>query len=278
MMTTVRSNQEDNNTDSAGIGQVDIKNVTIGFSDKKGHAIPVLAQMNLTLHSGNFTALIGPSGCGKSTLLNAIAGFIVPSSGEILLDGEPYTKPSSSIGVVFQQYALFPWLTALGNIEFALKRLALTKREIRERGLAILDEIGLRHQADRFPEQLSGGMKQRVAIGRTLACEPKVLLLDEPFGALDAQTRLGMHDFLRKILVAHRLTTLLITHDVDEAISMADFICVLSHGPGRLIKKYRISDYTEHGYNSLDVTIKHLRSEILTHLKLDLASQEENTD
>jgi NitT/TauT family transport system ATP-binding protein len=264
---------EANRSLPAEFGLVRVNNVSVEFHNKKYGATMALAPIDLTLAPGSFTSLIGPSGSGKSTLLNAIAGFIPPSSGEILLDGRPYTAPSSDIGVVFQQYALFPWLTALGNIEFALKRFPLARSEIRERGLAVLEEIGLSSQADRFPEQLSGGMKQRVAIGRTLACKPKVLLLDEPFGALDAQTRLGMHSFLRRMLSRHRLTTLLVTHDVSEAINLADFICVMSCAPGRLLKTYKISDYTEYGYNSPENTFKRLREEILGYLKLDFENQ-----
>ncbi|MDR3280123.1 MAG: ABC transporter ATP-binding protein [Synergistaceae bacterium] len=254
-------------------GHVQIDNVSVSFLKSDGELASALLPTSLDLPPGSFTALIGPSGSGKSTLLNAIAGFIAPSSGQIKLDGRAYTEPSSDIGVVFQQYALFPWFTARGNIEFALGRLSLNRHQTREKALAILNEIGLKNHAETYPEQLSGGMKQRVAIGRTLACEPKVLLLDEPFGALDAQTRLGMHAFLEKILDAHPLTTLLVTHDVDEAINLADSVCVMSHSPGRIVKKYNVSDYTDYGFNSPDATIKQLRAEILEHLKLDLESQ-----
>jgi NitT/TauT family transport system ATP-binding protein len=254
-------------------GRVDVNDVSVDFGKKGGKAYRAVSDINMALPIGSFTALIGPSGCGKSTLLNVIAGFNQDYSGDVFLDGQKYREPTSDIGVVFQQYALFPWFTALGNIMFALKRLKLSRKEMRARALGILEEIGLKNQADSYPEQLSGGMKQRVAIGRTLACEPKVLLLDEPFGALDAQTRLSMYAFLRRILASRSLTTLLVTHDVDEAINLADFICVMSHSPGRLIKTYTTRNYTEYGDNSLENAVKQLRQEILDHLRIDLELQ-----
>jgi NitT/TauT family transport system ATP-binding protein len=194
-----------------------------------------LTGMNVTLKPGSFTAVIGPSGCGKSTLLNAIAGFIAPAKGTLTLDGAPITGPGPDRGVVFQQYGLFPWFTAGGNIEFALKRFGYPKDKQKSEALKALDEVGLAAMAMRFPQQLSGGMKQRVAIARTLAGRPKVLLMDEPFGALDAQTRHNMHGLLLGIWEKHKTTVLFITHDVDEALILADTVHVMSPGPGEII-------------------------------------------
>jgi NitT/TauT family transport system ATP-binding protein len=214
-------------------GLVEVRDLTIRFAGRTGAV--ALAGMNVTLEPGSFTAVIGPSGCGKSTLLNAIAGFVEPSEGSITLDGERISGASPTRGVVFQQYGLFPWFSAAGNIEFALKRFGYPKDRRRREAIAALEEVGLAAMADRFPQQLSGGMKQRVAIARTLAGLPKVLLMDEPFGALDAQTRMNMHDLLLGIWERHKSTVLFITHDVDEALILADKIHVMSPGPGEII-------------------------------------------
>jgi NitT/TauT family transport system ATP-binding protein len=218
---------------SGGDGLIEVRDLTIRFPGRTGAV--ALTGMNVTLKPGSFTAVIGPSGCGKSTLLNAIAGFVAPSAGTITLDGVAVDGPSPERGVVFQQYGLFPWFSATGNIEFALKRFGYPKEQQRREALTALEEVGLAMMADRFPAQLSGGMKQRVAIARTLAGRPKVLLMDEPFGALDAQTRMNMHDLLLRIWERHKTTVLFITHDVDEALILADTIHVMSPGPGKII-------------------------------------------
>ena len=176
-------------------GRVEFRAVEIAFDGRRGPT-PAVTRTTLTLEPGTFTAIIGPSGCGKSTLLNAAAGFIAPAHGEILVDGAPVRGPDPEVGVIFQQYALFPWLTALGNVDFALRRFGFSRAERRAKAMAALAEVGLRGQEKKFPGQLSGGMKQRVAIARTFAGQPKALLMDEPFGALDAQTRGSMHDLL----------------------------------------------------------------------------------
>jgi NitT/TauT family transport system ATP-binding protein len=220
-------------------GRVDIAGLSVRF---RGHGEPLaLAEVSLTLPAGSFTAVIGPSGCGKSTLLNAIAGFVPPTTGTIALDGDPVRASGPERGVVFQQYGLFPWFTAAGNIEFALKRFSMPAAERRARALTALEEVGLARMARRFPGQLSGGMKQRVAIARTLAGNPKVLLMDEPFGALDAQTRSNMHELLLGIWQRHRTTVLFITHDVDEALILADTVHVMAAEPGRIVATLEVS-------------------------------------
>ncbi len=219
---------------SPSIGNVEIDGVSIRFLSSKGDIVAV-ETTNLTLEPGSFTALIGPSGCGKSTILNAVAGFVSPSSGAIRVDGKIVRGPDPDVGVVFQQYALFPWFTAIGNVKFALKRFKLKRAEIQQQALAALKEVGLDERASTYPGQLSGGMKQRVALARTFAAQPKVLLMDEPFGALDAQTRISMHELLLRIWDIHRTTVLFVTHDVDEALLLSDRVLVMSQSPGKII-------------------------------------------
>jgi len=227
-------------TQARAHGRVEIDDVSIVYDGRRGTRSVALQPTTQTLQPSSFTALIGPSGCGKSTLMNAVAGFVVPSTGAIRIDGEQVEGPSPQVGVIFQQYALFPWFTAIGNVKFALKRFALRGAELEQRALQALAEVGLAKQARKFPGQLSGGMKQRVAIARTLALEPKVLLMDEPFGALDAQTRLSMHELLLAVWNRHRPTILFVTHDVDEALLLADTVLVMSASPGRIVRSYTI--------------------------------------
>jgi NitT/TauT family transport system ATP-binding protein len=217
-----------------GIGDVLIDSATVRYSSG-GKLIEALPPTTVRLAPGSFTAVIGPSGCGKSTLLNAIAGFVPLSDGVIIVDGKHVTKPSPEVGVVFQQYALFPWFTAAGNVEFALRRFGMPAQERHRAALSALEEVGLADRAKSYPAQLSGGMRQRVALARTLAGRPKVLLMDEPFGALDAQTRLAMQELLLRIWEAHRTTVFFITHDVDEALVLSDQVKVMSAAPGRFI-------------------------------------------
>jgi NitT/TauT family transport system ATP-binding protein len=253
-------------SDTQSLGDVRVDDVEIRFKGKHG-PVTALASTSLRLHPGTFTALIGPSGCGKSTLMNAIGGFVAPSAGAITIDGAGITGPSEKVGVIFQQYALFPWFTALGNVRFALRRFGLPKSEEIDRARAALDEVGLTQHADKFPQQLSGGMKQRVAIARTFACEPKVLLMDEPFGALDAQTRLGMHELLLNVWQKHRATVLFVTHDVDEALLLAEDVRVMSHAPGRLIRHFPLSQPRPRAFNRSGSELLDIREDILGLLR-----------
>ena len=221
---------------SRTLGRVDIENLAIRFELPGGDILDAVKDVDMVLEPGSFTALIGPSGCGKSTILNAIAGFVPISAGKIKIDDEVVAGINPEVGVVFQQYALFPWFTAIGNIEFALKRLNLPKAERRGRAIEALREVGLEDRARTYPGQLSGGMKQRVALARTFASEPKVLLMDEPFGALDAQTRIAMHELLLRVWDMHRATVLFVTHDVDEALLLSDWAHIMSAGPGRIVE------------------------------------------
>ena len=221
------------------IGRVELKGVTIAY-DGRGNRNLALARTELVIEAGSFVSLIGPSGCGKSSLLNAVGGFIRPAEGTITVDGQPVGGPNPEVGVVFQQYALFPWFTALANIEFALKRFGLARRELRDRAMEALREVGLEAHALKYPGQLSGGMKQRVAVARTLAARPKVLLMDEPFGALDAQTRIAMHEILMRLWENHRSTVIFVTHDVDEALLLSDRVYVMSVAPGRIVRTLEV--------------------------------------
>ncbi|WP_194814866.1 ABC transporter ATP-binding protein [Nocardia sp. XZ_19_385] len=193
-----------------------------------------IEEISLDVHAGEFLVLVGPSGSGKSTLLDLLGGLTKPSSGEILLDGAPITGPGLDRGIVFQQYALFPWRTARANIEFGLEAKGLRRKERRARAEEYLDLVGLTGFGDRYPHELSGGMKQRVAIARSLAFDPELLLMDEPFAALDAQTRESLQDELLRIWRATGKTILFITHGIDEAVYLGQRVAVLTSRPGRV--------------------------------------------
>jgi NitT/TauT family transport system ATP-binding protein len=197
-------------------------------------AVTALECINLAVEPDEFVTIVGPSGCGKSTLLYLIGGFLTPSEGEILFHGEPIRRPGQERGIVFQRYSLFPWLTVAGNIGFGLEEKGMPRSE-RER--VIREHLRLVHlegYEDRYPRELSGGMQQRVAIAQTLACQPEVLLMDEPFGALDAQTRRILQDELRKIWRRDTKTILFVTHDVEEAVALGTRIVVMAARPGRI--------------------------------------------
>ncbi|MEU5758504.1 ABC transporter ATP-binding protein [Nocardia sp. NPDC047648] len=193
-----------------------------------------LEDISLALREGEFLVLVGPSGSGKSTLLDLLGGLSKPTSGEILLDGKPITGPGLDRGIVFQQYALLPWRTARSNIEFGLEAKGLRRRTRRELADHYLELVGLSGFGDRYPHELSGGMKQRVAIARSLAFDPEVLLMDEPFAALDAQTRESLQDELLRIWRATGKTVLFITHGIDEAVYLGQRVAVLTSRPGRI--------------------------------------------
>lgn len=202
--------------------------------------VEALAPLDLTVGENEFVSIVGTSGCGKSTLLSIVAGLVEPSAGIVRVAGRPISGPGRDRGVVFQQYTLLPWLTARQNIEFALKgegRSAAERRRIADEHLAL---VGLAGFADALPRSLSGGMKQRVAIARALCYRPRILLMDEPFGALDAQTRLLMQELLVRIWESHRLTVLFVTHDVEEAVTISDRVLVMSNRPGRIKEEVAI--------------------------------------
>jgi NitT/TauT family transport system ATP-binding protein len=203
------------------------------FESARGQ-VSALRDVSFRVHRKEFVSVIGPSGCGKSTLIRILAGLDRPSSGSVKLDGERVEGPCRDRGMVFQGYTLFPWLCVRDNVTFGPRMAGMSRAEAHARASEWLDVIGLRRFADHYPDQLSGGMKQRVAIARALANEPRILLMDEPFGALDAQTRAGMQAHLIKIWDSVDLTILFITHDLDEAVYLSDRIIVLAAHPGRV--------------------------------------------
>jgi NitT/TauT family transport system ATP-binding protein len=210
---------------------VAVQGLSVRFG-KAGREVAALHDVTLAIPAGDFIAVLGPSGCGKSTLLNAIAGFERPTEGLILVDGKPVVGPGPERPVVFQQHSLFPWMTAVDNAAFGLRMAG--DGAARERARHYLGLVGLAAVADRYPHQLSGGMQQRVGLARALAVEPTVLLMDEPFGALDAQTRILMQEHLLKLWERARHTVVFVTHDIDEAIFLADRVVVLGREPNSI--------------------------------------------
>lgn len=249
------------------VGRIHIKNAAVTFTASGGKKIEALAPTDLMIEPGSFISLIGPSGCGKSTLLNVVGGFVPLSEGSIELDDVPVTGINPDVGVVFQQYGLFPWFTALGNVLFALKRFKISKEERLDRAHAALKEVGLDGRESTFPGQLSGGMRQRVALARTFVTSPKVLLMDEPFGALDAQTRVVMHDILLRVWDAHKATVIFVTHDVDEALILSDKAHIMSAGPGRIIETMEIPHERPRHIDNIDEQFLKNRNHIIKLLR-----------
>jgi len=216
------------------VGFLRIEGVSRVFPGVRGGApTQALERTDLVVEDNDFIAILGPSGCGKSTLLRIVAGLDRPSSGRVLLDGEPVTRPGPDRGMVFQSYTLFPWLTVRENILFG-------RRATPEAADRLIARVGLRGFEHHYPKMLSGGMQQRTALARALANDPKILLLDEPFGALDNQTRALMQELLLGIWEADRKTVLFVTHDIDEAIFMANRVAVMSARPGRIKAEVRV--------------------------------------
>jgi NitT/TauT family transport system ATP-binding protein len=205
------------------------------------HDVVALRDINLEIPKGEFVCLLGPSGCGKSTLLNAVAGFSLPSSGTIRVDGRLVTAPGPDRGMVFQEYALFPWMTVAQNIAFGLEIQKRPKAEIAGRVDQLLGMLKLGDFRDRFPKDLSGGMRQRVAIARVLAIDSPILLMDEPFGALDALTRRNLQDELLRIWAEVGKTVLFVTHSIEESIYLADRIVVMTYRPGSIKRDQRVT-------------------------------------
>ncbi len=232
---------------------VDAVNKIFKTADKE---VVALRDINLTIPEGQFVCLLGPSGCGKSTLLNAVAGFSLPSSGVITVDGKAVTGPGPDRGMVFQEYALFPWMTVEQNIGFGLEIKGMGKVEIQTRVEALMNMLGLSDFRNRFPKDLSGGMRQRVAIARVLALDSPTMLMDEPFGALDALTRRNLQDELLRIWAELKKTIIFVTHSIEEAIYLADRIVVMTYRPGTikrdlLVELPRLRDPSSAHFNAL---------------------------
>lgn len=236
-----------------------LKDVGKWFDDQRQGQIQALAGINLQISENELAVIVGPSGCGKSTLLNIVAGLEQASTGTLLLNGTEISEPGADRGMVFQAYTLFPWLTVQKNVEFGLKIKGIPAAERRERARHYIELVGLAGFEEALPKALSGGMKQRVAIARALANEPLMLLMDEPFGALDAQTRSVMQDLLLLVWEKERKTVLFITHDIDEAVLLADNVYVMSHRPGCIRARVKVDIPRPRDHR---VTVSHRFNEI----------------
>jgi NitT/TauT family transport system ATP-binding protein len=221
--------------------QLELRNIRRMFGARNGGAITALDGINLVVREGEFVCVIGPSGCGKSTLLNLIAGLDCPSEGEVLAGGTPVTGPDPSRVLIFQDAALFPWLTVQANVEFGLRMRGMPASERHAIATRLLDLVHLEQFARAYVHELSGGMRQRVAIARALAVDPRVLLLDEPFGALDAMTRELLHAEMQELWIRTRMTVVFVTHNVREAVVLGDRVLVMSPRPGRIVAEHIIS-------------------------------------
>lgn len=212
-------------------GRLELRGVTKTYAGSDVHA---LQGIDLATLPGEFVVVVGPSGCGKSTLLMLLAGLLRPDSGQVLLDGQPVYAPAPERSMVFQEHGLFPWLTAAGNVDFGLKMTGMPRAERRQAVQRALEMVHLPNVGDKFIHQLSGGMKQRIAIARALVMDPAVLLMDEPFAALDAQTRTLLHEQMQELYIRARKTVVFVTHSVGEAVRLADRVIVLHSHPGRI--------------------------------------------
>jgi NitT/TauT family transport system ATP-binding protein len=217
----------------APTGRIEITDLGIVFG-RDDRRVEAVRRFTLMTTPGEFVALLGPSGCGKTSVLNAVAGFVPPTVGRVVVDGEPVTKPGADRGMVFQQHSLFPWKTVLANVEFGLKMRGIGPAERSAQARSYLNLVGLTGFERAYPGELSGGMQQRVGIARVLVNRPRVMLMDEPFGAVDAQTRLAMQELLLGVWREVKTTVLFVTHDIDEAIFLADRVAVMTARPGQL--------------------------------------------
>lgn len=224
---------------SQGKGRIKVDEVSITFGSGRDAHLAV-EPTSIDIKAGEFVCILGPSGCGKSTLLNAIAGYVKPTKGTVSVDGTTVEKPGPDRGMVFQQYSLLPWKTVYENVAFGPKMAGHTRTEAGSTANTFLELVGLKKFGSRYPAELSGGMQQRVGIARALANYPSVLLMDEPFGALDAQTRLMMQESLLDIWRKFGTTVVFVTHDVDEAVFLADRVLIMSAAPGRIIEDVTI--------------------------------------
>jgi ABC-type nitrate/sulfonate/bicarbonate transport system ATPase subunit len=218
-----------------------IEDVTVRFAPRKGQPVSALDRITLGIPERGFSCIVGPSGCGKSTLLRLVAGLNEATTGAITLDGRPIAGPSAERGMVFQSYTLFPWLTVRRNVEFGLELKRMPTPERRRIAARFIRQVGLEGFEDAYPEQLSGGMRQRAALARALANDPEILLMDEPFGALDSQTRALMQEMLLGIWEESHKTVLFVTHDIDEALFLGDVVYVMTARPGRIKEEIAVA-------------------------------------
>lgn len=263
------------------MGVIQFKNVGKVFGPKESGFV-ALKDINLEIADKEFVAIVGPSGCGKTTCLRLVAGFDIPTDGAVMVDGTPIKRPGPNRAVVFQQFALFPWKSVYDNIDIGLRNLSVPKAERQSRIAAILNLMNLEPYAEHFPHQLSGGMQQRVAIARAYVLDPDVLLMDEPFGALDAQTRVVMQEELVRLARKNPRTVLFITHAVEEAVYLADRVVIMTRAPGRIkevldiasIRKAEDWDSHEKIEDVMDLeSFVHLRTQIWRSLREEKADQ-----
>jgi NitT/TauT family transport system ATP-binding protein len=224
--------------------KLELKDLFISYTDRQGRTVQAVEDVNLAVANkpgiGELAVFLGPSGCGKSTILKAVCGLLTPDSGQVLVDGKKVEGTGRDRGMVFQSYTSFAWRTVRQNVEYGLELQGIDKAERKTLALAIIEQVGLKDFADALPKQLSGGMKQRVAIARTLVNKPRLILMDEPFGALDPQTRWGMQSLILDVLRTEDNTVLFVTHDVAEAVYLADVIFVLSHRPAKVLHRIEV--------------------------------------
>jgi ABC-type nitrate/sulfonate/bicarbonate transport system, ATPase component len=236
-------------------GRIELRDIAVSFPAGRGERLMALDCVDLVVEPGEIVALIGPNGSGKSTLLRVVAGLLAPDRGEAMLDGLPIAGPDPRVGLVFQEPRLLPWRTTAGNVAYPLELAGIGRAERRARVATLLETVGLEKAASQIPSQLSGGMRQRAALARTLALEPEVLLLDEPFSALDELTRERLNLELLAITARTPTTILLVTHSVQEAIFLADRVIVLSERPGRVVADVRIDLARPRSLGDLDAAV-----------------------
>lgn len=237
------------------VPKLELEHLCLSYEDRAGRLVQAVDDVHLTLTNkpgvGELAVFLGPSGCGKSTILKAVAGLMRPDAGQVRVDGQPVSGTGRDRGMVFQSYTSFAWRTVQRNVEYGLELQGVPKRERREQAKAIIEQVGLKDFAEALPRQLSGGMKQRVAIARTLINKPRLVLMDEPFGALDPQTRWGMQSLILDVLRTQDNTVLFVTHDVSEAVYLADVIFVLSHRPAKVLHRIEVPTFKDR-----DISVK----------------------
>ena len=262
---------------SNGRGNLSLRNISKRFANT---TLSAVQDVTLECRPGEFVVVVGPSGCGKTTILNLAAGMLFPDQGSIDLDGKPVNEPGPDRAVVFQDHGLFPWMNAAQNIGFGLRMAGMSKKDRRERIEAALKMVHLSHSGKKLPHELSGGMKQRVAIARALVMDPAVLLMDEPFAALDAQTRTLLHQQLQELWIQTHKTILFVTHSVGEAVRLADRIIILHSHPGRIRREVHVDLPHPRNFDSPQITelVSIVRREIedeVTRVNAQLAAEDQ---
>jgi len=263
-------------TDGESPNVLELKNLSKTFVNPDGRTFQAVHDINLAVRDepgvGEFRVFLGPSGCGKSTILNIVAGLFPPTTGEALLRGRPITGPGPDRGMVFQSYSSYPWLTVLDNVAFGMKLRGVPRGEREKVARSWIKKVGLEGAEKKYPGQLSGGMRQRVAIARTLAVKPQIILMDEPFGALDVQTRLGMQNLINELWEEIEGTILFVTHDIPEAVYLADKIHILSANPGTFVEEITV-DLPLHRTEDLKSTARFRELETLVLQKIRHAAK-----